>query len=319
MSDLRPLIHRPSYRSVSGEIDSNIDHNPPEYTKTRHRRQTSGSFVELISLGDEPTQEHAGRERVRSRSTIPAEKINTWQRLVPLLSILLPSAISVLVGALTFGDFRSTSTVLILATKYRAQLQVAIHVISTILVLPWSYSICTTFNLWTRTQFWHRPASLLKVRFWAAISQARIVYSQPAKSLLLCATMCLLSILPGFLWTGALTPVFVSTEKSGNITVMAHGPDSWPFLTSSHDLADCLTTPYTLDGWSTTCPGYYRSKALLETASSAITVDRSPRNHSKPDNSGYQYSGRSYGVGAAVGQSRSYHRFSCSPEVPRRR
>jgi hypothetical protein len=37
--------------------------------------------------------------------------------------------------------------------------------------------------------------------------------------------------------------------------------------------------------------------ALLSTASSATTVDRSPRKHVKLDNSGLAYTRRSYGVG----------------------
>jgi hypothetical protein len=46
--------------------------------------------------------------------------------------------------------------------------------------------------------------------------------------------------------------------------------------------------------------------ALLSSASSATTVDRSPRKHVKLDNSGFTYIGRSYGVGAPVGLTHSH-------------
>lgn len=39
----------------------------------------------------------------------------------------------------------------------------------------------------------------------------------------------------------------------------------------------------------------------MQSASSATTIDSSPRNHSKNDNTGYRYTGRSYGTGSAVG------------------
>lgn len=58
------------------------------------------------------------------------------------------------------------------------------------------------------------------------------------------------------------------------------------------------------NGTFTSCPGKYQSGALLASASSATTVDGSPRNHSKiSDTTAYQYTGRSYGVGSIVGLS----------------
>ena len=46
--------------------------------------------------------------------------------------------------------------------------------------------------------------------------------------------------------------------------------------------------------------------ALLSSASSATTVDGSPRKHVKLDNSGFTYIGRSYGVGAPAGLTDSH-------------
>ena len=108
-----------------------------------------------------------------------------------------------------------------------------------------------------------------------------------------------------YLWTAALTPTITSYTQLQEGTVPRTGTGSYGFLNPRPPLPafffwECEIQNQA-NGSFTNCPGYYQSGTLLQSASSATTVDGSQRNHTKNDNSGYRYVGRSYGVGSSVG------------------
>ncbi|KAF2720051.1 hypothetical protein K431DRAFT_227396 [Polychaeton citri CBS 116435] len=235
----------------------------------------------------------------------PEDSVPLWQRLSPILSILAPTCVSLAIGVLAIKDYRSTAALYDLAVHNRPRLQVIVHVLTTLLAVPWTYAVCTTLNLSTRALFSRRPARLDTLRFWTATGQARMDFNLPFYHFVTCTLISAITLLPGWLWTGALTPQFTLAPTQGEISILAAGPGSWPFVQPyAGDVArDCLFSPPSTrtSNSFTTCSGTYKSSALLQSAGSAITASGAAWNHSKPDDTGYQYIGRSYGAGAAVG------------------
>ena len=107
---------------------------------------------------------------------------------------------------------------------------------------------------------------------------------------------------PSALWVGALSPISVfKTHKSilnipsyENVSLIKEYPAEFGGVPQMAQVRNSK-------GIFSYGVGITMEGALLSSASSATTVDRSPRKHFKLDNSGFTYIGRSYGVGASVG------------------
>jgi hypothetical protein len=234
------------------------------------------------------------------------KKIGLWQRMLPLLAISLPTIVIGYVFALTESGYRSTATLYRLSKDNRVPLQIVVHLLSAVLAVPWTYALAQTFNLYTRTTIGEKAISLDVLRFWTSTSLTRLDLNLSRRRLILCILICAISLLPNFLWTGSLTPQQTATDRHlEDIVIKNGGNGSWSMLADPEHR--CRTTAISLSspGMFTLCPGTFQSGAILQSAASAVTLDGSERNHSKPDNTGYTYRGRSYGIGASVGWTQS--------------
>ena len=268
---------------------------------TRKLSRPSKSSYTVIELSNS----NGAHERpvpgpVNSFSKRGEPTVGIWRRILPITAIFFTTA-----NAITVWMIRLTSVWgnYELVVNQRVAVQVFIHVVSSILTVIWTYAVCSTINLITRTQFARRPRSVNTLRLWTLISQARLGPNLSLLNFIICAAFCAIAILPAWLWTGALTPQLVTTGMTGNATLPRIGNGAYPFLsprgTQFFDF-ECWVVNQS-NGSFTSCPGVYQSGSILQSASSATTIDGSPRNHSKFDNTNFRYVGRSYGVGAAVG------------------
>lgn len=122
----------------------------------------------------------------------------------------------------------------------------------------------------------------------------------------------ILSLIPGAVWTGALTPVIVNdvglpgrfitplfTSSTGNNWnsefVLYKNGQIWNHVDSCKTVSDAR-------GFLSSCPvPGYQGQLLLSASTATPNEPNVTRKHPKLDNPGWSYLGRSYGVGSAIG------------------
>lgn len=233
--------------------------------------------------------------------TIREPTLGFRRRFLPSIALLFTTGCAAALWSLRLLKWKDSLGFYSFVISHRVAIQVFIHILSSLLTLLWVYGVCSTINLITRHRFARRAISIKTLRVWTLISQARISFNIPFSSFLICAAFCLISLLPAWLWTGALTPQLTSYNVTSNGTLPKTGTGAYPFLNyrlpSYGFTFECWTNTQA-NGTFTSCPGLYQSGSLLASAGSATTIDGNPRNHSKVgDTTAYQYIGRSYGVG----------------------
>lgn len=172
--------------------------------------------------------------------------------------------------------------------------------------------MCTTLNLSTRFRFRLRSVSLNELSLWTALNTTRVDPSLPSFYLAVTVTFVAATLIPGALWAGALSPIFVlKTQGLGNQTLPAFTEKTRGFWDSQFqvrgphvwNINDNCTMIKDARGLIPSCPVPTLQGPLLLLGSSATTLNVWPRKHSKLDNPTWEYIGRSYGSGSSVGQS----------------
>ena len=227
-----------------------------------------------------------------------------------MLQLLLPTvAIQIL---LWNGDRESTDSFYSYLTNDQATIQIAVQVISHILGYLQVSSMCAIINLSTRFHFSRRSTSLEDLGLWNALSTARVDMSLRTFYVAVASAFVAATLLPGALWAGALSPLFVlKVQELGDQSLPAftertranwdsqsqvRGPQIW-------NINDDCTVINDVRGLVPSCPVPTLQGLLLLSASSATTLDGWPRKHSKLDNPNWEYIGRSFGTGSSVGQT----------------
>ena len=263
------------------------------------RKRPNYTSIELVSNNASNRLDVQG-----TIQTLREPAVGFLHRILPSVAILLSGGCAAAVWSLRLTYWKDSLGFYTLVTTPRVGVQVFIGVLSSILTVLWTYGVCQTINLLTRSKYARQIISINKLRLYTLISQARLDLNLPLRSILICSTFCFLASLPTWLWTGALTPQVVDFDILANATLPKTGNDAYPFLNFRQRLDhvdfECWIATQA-NGTFTSCPGEYQSGNLLRAASLATTIDDSPRNHSKYDNTGYNYIGRSYGAGASVG------------------
>lgn len=194
----------------------------------------------------------------------------------------------------------------------RATVQIIVQVVAHIIAATQIYCLCTLFNLATRRKLSNEPRSISKLSFWAAVSNHQMDWSLPTRFLLLTIFIGLLSVVPGALWTGAITPVVVlGRNLTETVQVPAYAQDTariWnaEFSVNSqgdvwNNIQNCTEDIHDRRGLIPQCPVPTLLSLLHISASTGTSITDSPRNHSRLDNSKWSYMGRSYGVGSSIG------------------
>ena len=234
-------------------------------------------------------------------------------RFLPMFELVLPSVVIVIL--LWIGDAECPEPVYRYLRSQQSTVQVAVQVVAHALALLQASSLCATFNLSTRLRFLKHPTSLRDLSLWIAISTARVDLNLPRPLLTLNAIFVLATLLPGALWAGALSPLFVlKTRKLGDVVLPAftNGTESRAIWDSQFrtrfghqvwNINDNCTVVNDARGLVPSCPVPTLQGPLLLSASSASTLDGEPRKHSKLDNPTWEYIGRSFGAGSSTGHA----------------
>ena len=230
-------------------------------------------------------------------------------RLRPLLELLPPTAAILIL--LWIGNGEATESVYSYLKTDQATVQIVVQLVSHVLAALQISSICTTFNFSTRFRFFRASTSLNDLSFWTALSTNRVEPNLPPFYLAITIACAAATLLPGALWAGALSPLFVlkiqeledqtvpafteRTRLSWDSQFQVRGPRIW-------NINDNCTVINDARGLVPSCPVPTLQGLLLLSASSATSLDGWPRKHSKLDNPKWEYKGRSYGIGSSVDQ-----------------
>jgi hypothetical protein len=219
-------------------------------------------------------------------------------------------------------DYSYSGAFVQFALKNRATVQIVVQVLAHILALLQIYSIRTSFNFAMRLYLPGRPTRLNTLGFYTALGLGQIDFSLPFVYLLGTTLFLSLCFVPGALWAGALTPIIGIEQKEGwTIQTPAFtnkSADVWDAefrygLVSGIQACERVNTER---GFVPYCPVPGLKGFILEDASTATSVNNSPRKHSKLDNPDWTYQGNSYGVGSSIGLSDPRPESSVSSAAP---
>ena len=243
---------------------------------------------------------HANRDidnNIRHKSKSPPLR---YTSLLLSLGILVTTVISVLLLIASATRWTFTTSSYRTITQNRASVQLVIQILSNAFALIWVSIVCTLINCASRTYFGANPVELNTLRFWHSLCSRTVLWSLPLEFLLVLLLFIGLTAVPSALWAGALTPVVTTNQQSGSLLLPAYRKSSdiieWP--SEIDKTGPSLRSPL---GFFTYSVGVQMQGSLLASASAATPVDGSVRQHQKLDYTGFNYYGRSYGIGAAVG------------------
>jgi hypothetical protein len=216
--------------------------------------------------------------------------------------LLITSVVSAVLVAAEQRDWVLSSSLYDFVDKNRASTQIIVQLLSNVFALFQVTMLCTLVNRATRLRFNSTKTSLDSLRFWSHLCAPRMSWSLPLEYLIPLLLFIAVTVIPSAIWAGALSPIEVSKTRTSSIMVPSYDNSS---LIREYP-SEFGSVPQKLKvknsrGIFSYAVGITMEGALLSTASSATTVDGSPRKHVKLDNSGFTYIGRSYGVGAAAG------------------
>lgn len=229
-----------------------------------------------------------------------------WERQSPILAISLSFALSCVPAALDWSHttFSSESGLYNWSTQSRASVQVVVTIIASIFAFFWTWSVGAACDLVLRSHFANCRLSIDQLRLCSSISARSINTYLPFRLLLIPVLLSGMYLLPAWLWTGAITPQIVTGIDHAFIRTVTVGSNSYPLLGDYDPKAaisyNCIQVSKFNSSFSN-CPGRRQSGQILQSMGTASTPPGVPRNHSKLDNTGYQYVDRSYGAGASVG------------------
>lgn len=146
--------------------------------------------------------------------------------------------------------------------------------------------------------------TLAHLKLWKALAAHKIDGSLPytLSFYLPMIVVSGLAFLPGFLWTGALTPNLVTHNITASIPLPYYAPDpdgtSWNATWTPIAPHNVSRTPW---GSFSYTPAYDRGGSMINTAAGVIFDKDELGTRPRSDKTGYTYTGRSYGVGASSG------------------
>ena len=233
-------------------------------------------------------------------------------RLLPVLDLIIPTATSIMLYC--FGESQSTGILYDFVKNHQAMSQIFVQTISHLLGLFQVSSLCAVLNLSMRYRIMHGSVALQVLSFSVALSTARVDSYLPRRLLLLNLVFIAATFLPAALWAPAISPVTVLTShRMENQLLPAFTEGSKAYWDSQFQLRGPGGSVYNINhhcslindkrGLVPSCPVPTLQGLLLLSASSATTLDGGPRNHSKLDNSNWEFIGRSFGAGSSVGKA----------------
>ncbi|KUJ19686.1 uncharacterized protein LY89DRAFT_779606 [Mollisia scopiformis] len=237
----------------------------------------------------------------------PNSHLEGWfTKTIPLIALLITTTVStaLLYLNLTRWNFQHVAW-----TSVPSFMAGIIQVVVEILAAVQIFALLTLVNFATRIALCRSNSTLDVLKYRAAICLGRIDLSLPWLSMTLVILVYGLMKVPAFLWANSLALSPSVRTGSNNLYVPILGADNFIHNFNGDELKHCWRSPasfpnqglFLMAGPYSSCPGRDFVDGLLEAAStvSLANADYLPR----IDVDGAFYSGRSYGVGAAVGHS----------------
>ena len=222
-----------------------------------------------------------------------------WTKLITVPGLILTSVVTILLLWTDQHHWTDTGELYRLVNTDRSTVQLAVQVLASCFGAIHAYTLCVLLNFSTRLWLAKQSYSLDLLKFWRAMCSRSLEWSLPTQFLIPLLIFQLALVAPAAFYAGALTPVVSSTTTPADLKVPRYSDSSkasWGNLK--------WTTPMQ-SVWNgsifTYSPNYDLQGLLLNNAASATYVGNVTRAHSKIDNTGYSYSGRSYGVASSVG------------------
>ena len=223
----------------------------------------------------------------------------TWTKLLTVPGLALTSVIAILLLHSDQTQWTSSGQLYQFVGGNRAAVQIVVQVLATAFGVVHTYTLCSLTNFSTRLRLATKGYTLDRLRFWRAIGAKSLDWSMPLPFLILLLIFQLLVVIPAAIWAGALTPIDTSTTVPFSLRLPQYSQASnryWSNLKwTSPMLSKRIGSVFTYS------PNYNLQGLILDDAATATSPDNSSRIHRKLDNTGYSYTGRSYGVASSVG------------------
>jgi hypothetical protein len=188
----------------------------------------------------------------------------------------------------------------ILANRFPGSAALVVQMLAAFFGLLHVAVICKLINYALRLRLMKVSVSLDVLRTWVDISTPRVNWDLPLRFFFPVVFMVFLSLVPAALWAGSMTPSVSRTTGNGMLLVPSY-----------EDVSNIIEYPMTIGsggpslrtrkGLFTYSVGQQQSGQLMGTAATASSMGMGPVVHRKLDNTGFSYTGRSFGVGASVG------------------
>ncbi|KAK4500339.1 hypothetical protein PRZ48_008528 [Zasmidium cellare] len=260
--------------------------------------------TQLVRMQDDNIGKRYSQDGTSNRPR--RRQAGAWERYIPIFAIILSFALSCIPAALDWSHttFSSESSLYKFSTQSRASVQVVVTIVSSVFAFFWTWSLGSVCDLLLRSSITDRRLSIDQLRLCSSVSTRSINTYLSFRYLLVPVVLSAIYLVPAWLWTGAITPQVVTGIENAYVRVAQVGQGSYSFL-GDYDpkaaiSAGCVQVSKFNSSFSN-CPARRQAGAILQSIGTASTAPGVPRNHSKLDNSGYQYLDRSYGIGASVG------------------
>ncbi|CAI7618205.1 unnamed protein product [Penicillium glandicola] len=227
---------------------------------------------------------------------------NSWIEHLLFLLLIIPLALSILILYGDASNWHLPDSLYDFVNTNRTSVQTAVQIFGAILAAIEVFALCRLINLTTRIRFTQSPVSLNVLGFWSALSTPSINFSLPFWMIVITVLFGNISAVISALWTGALTPADAIGTQNSSLLIPAWSNISLIKEYPSQIDETGLTIRET-KGYFTYSVGLGLLGSLLSSVNSASPINGGVRDHSKLDNTRYNYHGRSYGVGASVGLS----------------
>ncbi|RBR23989.1 uncharacterized protein FIESC28_03299 [Fusarium coffeatum] len=182
----------------------------------------------------------------------------------------------------------------------RPSVQFAVQIIANFMSALQVITICRVINLSVRRRLKTKSMSLDQMRAWMDAMIPRINWDLPFAYIVLLGLLVSVSMVMSAIWAAAMTPVETFEYIQGTVQI-----PTWDNITHIREypseVGSTGPTKHTALGKFTYSVGIQMLGSLLASAASASPIHNSTRNHEKLDRTGYNYVGRSYGIGSSPG------------------
>ncbi|MCJ1454530.1 hypothetical protein MMC28_004883 [Mycoblastus sanguinarius] len=245
---------------------------------------------------------HATHSKWHLPNEIPKGRQSFFAKTMPLPGLIITTILSTVLlygvtqPAFIDNDFYN------FVQNHRSSVQAALSLLTSIFGFAHIYVLTSVINFSTRILLTQFAPTLERLKWWQALSTANVDPSLPVAFLIPVAAVWGLTLLPAFLWTGALTPNLVAHNITANITLPYYSPDPdgayWNATWTPIAPHEVFRTPW---GTFSYTPAYDRGDSMLTTAAGVIRDKDQTGKRPRSDQTGYTYSTRSYGVGSSLG------------------